>query len=489
MIFSDYRQPYNFLAHEEPAPDPLDSSTPLPTSSKADSYPGRHKKRISYQESFPGQLGFNLRKHNSESNFPMQALQRTWFDSQRGSFQGQGSIREDPLEEQRVSEDTAGAGTSRGTTPLPDVASVASGKSKRFWRRKSEENLTLDPVQEGQAVTLEEESPEKKKKLSGRKGRNGSHPSLSASREGLDGFGSSNQQTQQQPEKLTSKPPLSPTKNKFWQKRKSGSQVPMVGTASRKSVEAGGIFVEDLSAGDGFEQKPTKRGSLLRRFSKGGSRTSLSKSDSRFSLSKSEGSLPGEQDLSERSPKKRRSSILGKFSRFGSKLSLNKSQSSLEELDSVDESTRKSLKKQSSLLGRISKSRSSLSKSEDSLEADPNVDKDVSKAAQGASKDGAKTSRSSSVLRKLSKNSKTSSRRSSKAQNIPSALGTFEDNTQHEVHPMGAEHRLSQSGSTLSLSKGVEQQERSTFQKKKGIFGKKKSSSRISLNKSETGDQ
>jgi hypothetical protein len=91
-------------------------------------------------------------------------------------------------------------------------------------------------------------------------------------------------------------------------------------------------------------------------------------------------------------------------------------------------------------------------------------------------------------LRKLSKSSKTGSRRSSKSHNIPSSSGTVEGDGQTVVQPRGAEEKLSQSGSTLSLSKGDVEGEGSTLRKKKGLFGKKKSRSRTSLNKDESGN-
>jgi hypothetical protein len=515
MIFSDYRQPYNFLAHEEAAPDPLDSSTPLPTASKADSYPRRHKRPTSFQESTPGQPGFNLRKHNSESNFPMQALHRRWgVDSprdRRGSPQRQGSvlegsIREEPLEEQRLAEDTTGADTPRGTSTPSEIVQAKS--KKKFWKRKSKENLNLETVQEGDPVTPEQESPKKKKKIFGKKNRSASRTSLSASQESLGASGSG-EKTQNEPERLESKPPISPTKKKkFWQRKKSSSQASL-GATSPRPAESGGISDEGLQSGDdGLVETPEKRGSILRRLSKSGSRTSLSKSGSRSSLSKSgsrsslsksEESLQGEQASTEGSPKKRRSSLLGKLSRSGSKSSLNKSQSSLEGLDSADDGTGKSPKRKPSLLRRLSKSRSSLSKSEDSLEGDPGVADDGSKASRSAGEDGTKafrsagedgtkTSRKSSVLRKLSKSSKTGSRRSSKSHNIPSSSGTVEGDGQTVVQPRGAEEKLSQSGSTLSLSKGDVEGEGSTLRKKKGLFGKKKSRRRTSLNKEESGN-
>ncbi len=498
MIFSDYRQPYNFLAHEEAAPDPLESSTPLPTTSKADSYPRRHKRPASFQEPIPGQPGFNLRKHNSESNFPMHALHRRWgVDSprdRRGTPQRQGSvlqgsIREEPLEEQRLMEDTrAGSGTPRGTSTPSETASVVSEKSKKkFWKRKSKENLNLETVQEGNPVTPEQESPKKKKKLFGKKNRSASRTSLSASQESL-GDPSSAQQTQNDPDILESKPPISPTKKKkFWQRKKSSSQASL-GATSPRPAESGGISDDGLSGDDGLVETPEKRGSVLRRFSKSGSRSSLSKSGSKSSLSKSEDSLQGEQASTEGSPKKRRSSLLGKLSRSGSKSSLSKSQSSLEGLDSADDDTGKSPKRKQSFLRRLSKSQSSLSKSEDSLEGDPGVAEDGSKTSPSVAKDGAKTSRKASVLRKLSKSSKTGSRRSSKSQDIPSISGTVEGDTQTVVQSGGAEDKLSQSGSTLSLSKGGVEGEGTTPRKKKGLFGKKKSSSRTSLNKDEGGN-
>ena len=491
MIFSDYRQPYNFLAHEESAPVPLDSSTPLPSTSKADSYPRRHKRPTSFVEPPLGQPGFNLRKHHSESNFPMQALHPKWgLDSPRDKPQRQGSvlqgsIREEPLEEERLAEDIKGSGTPRGTSTPSETASVASQKSKKkFWKRKSKENLNLEAVQEGERVTTPQESPKKKKKLFGKKNRSASRTSLNASQENL-GAPSGDPQTPSDPEILTSKPPRSPAKKKkIWQRKKPSSQASLESPTPRPTYSIG-IMDEGQSGDDGLEETSKKRGSMLRRLSKSGSRTSLSAS--RSSLSKSEESLQGEQASIEGSPKKRRSSILGKLSRSGSKSSLSKSQSSLEGLDSAEDEARKSPKRKQSLLGRLSKSRSSLSKSEDSLDGDTGVADDGSKASRSTGEDG-KRSRKTSVLRKLSKSSKTGSRRSSKSQDTPSILVTPEGDTQSIVQPGGGEDKLSQSGSMLSLSKGGAHGEGSIPRKKKGLFGKKKSSSKTSLHKGEDGN-
>ena len=469
MLFSDYRQPYNFLAHEEAAPDPLESSTPLPTASKADSYPRRLKRPTSFQDPGPGQAGFNLRKHNSESAFPMHALHPKWgVDSprdMRGSPQRTGSIltgsiREEPLEEQRLAEDSAkGPVTPRETSTPSEVASVVSAKSKKkFWKRKSKDSLNLESVKEGETDTPEQESPKKKKKLFGKKGKSASRTSLSASQESLGDSGGD--QTQKDPDVLASKPPISPAKKKFWQRKKSASQTSL-GATSPRPEGSGGISDEGLSGDDGHEGTPKKRGSILRR---------LSKSGSRSSLSKSEESLEGEQVSTEGTPKKRRSSLLGKLSKSGSKSSLSKSQSSLEDLASAEEDTGKSPKRKSSILRRLSKSQSSLSKSEDSLEGDQTADV-------------AKTSRKSSVIRRLSKSSKSGSRRPSKSQDIPSTSGTVEGDAEAPAPPGGPDERLSQSGSTLSLSKAGAEGKSSTPREKKGLFKKKKSSSRTSLNK------
>ena len=499
MIFSDYRQPYNFLSHEEAASDPLDSSTPLPTTSKADSYPRRHRRPVLYQEPTPGQAGFNLRKHHSESAFPLHALHpRLGTDSprdRRGSPQRQGSvlessIREEPLEEQRLAEDAGrGAITPRGTsTPPSDIASVVSAKSKKkFWKRKSKDSVNLGSVEEGEPSASEQDSPKKKKKLFGKKNRSGSRTSLNASQESL-GEPSGAQETENKPETLATKPPVSPTKKKkFWKRKKSSSQASLDATSPRPA-ESGETPEEGVSGDDEHVRTPEKRASFLRRLSKSGSRTSLNKSGSRSSLSKSEESLQGEQASVEGSPKKKRSSFLGKLSRSGSKGSLHKSHGSVESLDSAEENTGKSPKQKSSLLRRLSKSRSSLSKSEDSLEGDPGIAGENSKASYGDADDeskvpgttaegGTKTSPKPSGLRRLSKSSKIGSRRSSKSKSIP---GTVEG----DIEPGGADEKLSQSGSTLSLSKG-NVEEGLTPRKKKGLFGKKKSSSRTSLNKSE----
>ena len=487
MIFSDYRQPYNFLAHEEAAPDPVDSSTPLPTTSKADSYPRRHRRPVPYQEPTPGEPGFNLRKHHSESAFPLHALHPGWgFDSprdRRGSPGRQGSvlessIREDPIEEQRLAEDT-GRGTPRETRTPSEVASVVSAKSKKkFWQRKNKGSVNLASVEEGEPNG--QESPKKKKKLFGKTNRSGSRTSLNASQESL-GEPTGPQVAENPPETLDTKPPISPTKKKkFWKRKKSSSQASLDATSPRPA-ESGEKSDEGVSGDDGHPGTPEKRASFLRRLSKSGSRTSLNKSGSRSSLSKSEESLQGEPGSAEGSPKKRRLSVLGKLSRSGSKSSLQKSPGSVESLDSAEENAGKSPKLKSSLLRRLSKSRSSLSKSEDSLEGDPGIAEASAKASRGdpddyskVPGDSAKTSPKLSGLRRLSKSSKIGSRRSSKSKTV-----------QGDMEPGGADEKLSQSGSTLSLSKGNVDGEGSTARKKKGLFGNKKSSSRTSLNKSE----
>lgn len=500
MIFSDYRQPYNFLAHEGTGPDPLDSSTPLPTTSKADSYPRRHRRPFApYQEPTPAQAGFNLRKHHSESAFPLHALHPRWGKDSprdtRDSPQRQGSIlessiREEPLEEQRLAEDTGrGTITPREASTPSEIASVASAKSKKkFWKRKTKDSVNLGGVEEGEPSASEQDSPRKKKKLFGKKNRSGSRTSLNASQESLGEPGGT-QEAESKPETLDTKPPMSPTKKKkFWKRKKSSSQASLDATSPRPA-ESGEMPEEGVSGDGEHVRTPEKRGSFLRRLSKSGSRTSLSKSGSRSSLSKSEESLQGEQASVEGSPKKKRSSFLGKLSRSGSKSSPHKSQGSVESLDSAEENTGKSPKRKPSLLRRLSKSRSSLSKSEDSLEGDPGIAGESSKASRGdadddskvpgaAAEGGTKTSPKPSGLRRLSKSSKIGSRRSSKSKNIP---GTVEG----DIEPGGADEKLSQSGSTLSLSKGNVEEERSTPRKKKGLFGKKKSSSRTSLNKSE----
>ena len=89
-----------------------------------------------------------------------------------------------------------------------------------------------------------------------------------------------------------------------------------------------------------------------------------------------------------------------------------------------------------------------------------------------------KTSPRPSGLRRLSKSSKIGSRRSSKSKSIPGAI-------EGDIEPGGADEKLSESGSTWSLSKGNVEEEGSTSRKKKGLFGNKKSSSRTSLNKIE----
>jgi hypothetical protein len=62
---------------------------------------------------------------------------------------------------------------------------------------------------------------------------------------------------------------------------------------------------------------------------------------------------------------------------------------------------------------------------------------------------------------------------------------TAEGDVEAAAQPGGSEDKLSQSGSTLSLSKGGADGVGSTPRKKKGLFGKKKSGSRTSLPKSE----
>lgn len=432
IIFSDYRQPYNFLAHEEAAPDPVDASTPLPATSKADSYPRRHKRPTSFHDPEPGQPGFNLRKHHSESAFPMQALQRkSGVDSPRerrgtshrtGSVL-QGPIREEPLEEQRLAEETgSGPGVPGGTesprgasTPRnSEIASVTATKAKsktKFWKRKSKEKLDSKSVQGGAPDTPE--SPKKKKKLFGRKDRSGSRISLNVSQENV--ASSSGQQGES--EIVDTKPPISPSKKKIWQRKKSNSQASL-GATSPGPEESGGTSDGGLDADDTGKHGRGKRGSILGRLSKSGSKTSISKSGSKSSLSQSEENIDLERDGS---PRKRRSSFLGKLSRSGSKSSLSKSQSSVEDL--ANEDPGKSPKRKSSLLRRLSKSRSSISKSEDSLEGDPSLHVDGSKITRSVGE--GEPTQASRKLSVLSKSSKTGSRRSSKTQEAesPSSRG------------------------------------------------------------------
>lgn len=480
MIFSDYRQPYNFLAHEEASP--VDSSTPLPSTSKADSYPRRHKRPSSFQDP-AGPAGFNLRKHNSESAFPMQRLNRRWAtDSPRQSSsllfpQGnlrEGSIREEPLqEEDEYTEFVSPSGSQRPSVAGSDAGGVAAKdktKKKKFWRRKSKESLDLENIQEGQAVTPESpaelESPKKKKRFFGKKSR--SRTSLDASQEELGATATtSGQQIQDEPNAESAdelnepKTPDTPSKKKkFWKRRKSGSA--SLGPAA--SAE-GGISGDDGISGATETQEggeigdKKKRGSILRRLSKSGSRSSLSKSED--SLNKEE-RVSTDENLSADSPKKRRSSLLGRLSKSGSRSSLSKSEDSIEgELAaSTDNNPELTPKRKSSILRKLSKSSSRKS----SKKPD---DGPSGTSGQPAGDEGTQ----------------------SKQEDIDiSTGGQGGSDTSPEKKKGSIIRRLSRSGSKTSLSKSegdLRDKESISPRKKKGLFGKKKTSSRTSLNEPE----
>lgn len=479
MIFSDYRQPYNFLSHEDSSP--VDSSTPLPGTTKYDSYPRRHKRPISFNS---GVLGTspNLRKHNSESNLPMERLfRRRGNDSSPRtsnlSAQREGSIQEETLEESQAEAESASpSGSQKANVSEANVGSALPSKEKTkkttFWRRKSKDSLDLQSIREGEAVTpdsaAETESPKKKKKFFAKKDRSASRTSLNAPpSEGTASTSAttSGQQTQNEPNKENAEsadelntPTKSDTptkKKKFWKRGKSGSQASLGGRDKGQVQGDDGIAGATGNQEDEVPDKQ-KRGSILRR---------LSKSGSRSSLSKSEESLKGEQVSAEEnpdSPTKRKPSLLRRLSKSGS--------------------------------------RSSLSKSEDSIEG-----------GLGSAEDNAGTpvKRKSSMLRKLSKSG---SRRSSrKSEDIPSgtsgqpAGGEVERGTKGDVGDIKGEpgessksprakkgsfiRRLSRSGSKTSLSRSEEdlaEEGNITPRKKKGLFGKKKTGgSRTSLNKPE----
>ena len=465
MIFSDYRQPYNFLSHEDSSP--VDSSTPLPGTSKYDSYPRRHKRPFTFNSGQPG-TSSNLRKHNSESNLPMDRLfrRRGNESSPRTSnlfAQREGSIQEETLEESQADVALASpSGSQRATVSGPAASSALpskeKSKKKKFWRRKSKDSLDLQSIQEGEAVTpdsaAETESPKKKKKFFGKKERRASPTSPKAPPgEEATSAASSGQQTQNEADKETAesadelnapmKTDAPAKKKKFWKRGKSGSQASLDGTDKATSQAQGDTSGDDGitgATGNQEEEVPIKqkKGSILRR---------LSKSGSRSSLSKSEESLKGEQVSAEEypdSPRKRRSSLLGRLSKSGSRSSLSKSEDSIEGgLGSAEDNAGTPVKRKSSRKSDDIPSGTSGQLGGGEVERGANVG-DIAGEPKEPSKSPAKKG---SLLR-----------------------------------------RLSRSGSKTSLSRSEEdlaEEGSITPRKKKGLFGKKKTGSRTSLNKPE----
>ena len=479
IIFSDYRQPYNFLSHEDSSP--VDSSTPLPGTSKYDSYPRRHKRPFTFNSGQPG-TSSNLRKHNSESNLPMDRLfrRRGNESSPRTSnlfAQREGSILEETLEESQADVALASpSGSQRATVSGPAASSALpskeKSKKKKFWRRKSKDSLDLQSIQEGEAVTpdsaAETESPKKKKKFFGKKERRASPTSPKAPPgEEATSAASSGQQTQNEADKETAesadelnapmKTDAPAKKKKFWKRRKSGSQASLDGTDKATSQAQGDASGDDGitgATGNQEEEVPIKqkKGSILRR---------LSKSGSRSSLSKSEESLKGEQVSAEEypdSPRKRRSSLLGRLSKSGSRSSLSKSEDSIEGgLGSAEDNAGTPVKQKSSMLRKLSKSGSRRSsRKSDDIPSGTSGQLGGGEAERGA--------------------------------NVGDIEGEPKEPSKSPAKKGSLIRRLSRSGSKTSLSRSEEdlaEEGSITPRKKKGLFGKKKTGSRTSLNKPE----
>lgn len=462
MIFSDYRQPYNFLSHEDASP--VDSSTPLPGPSKMDTYPRGHKRLSSLQEStrLPD-LAISLRKHNSEGARPLERLHRRRTDDspRRRSILSssqqdvrEGSIQEETLEETQaeVAPDIVSPSVSQRASVLAsEVGRVVAGrekpKKKKFWRRKSKDSLDLESIREGEPVTpdssAEVDSPKKKKTFFGKKGRSASRTSLNATDEEVAATSALNSDQQIGDERnkgnkdsaneiTEPRTPDTPTKKKrFWRRDKSGSQVSLgaIGGLTSAGQAQSSEFPEgDMTDEDGITRatkdpneemtdKP-KRSSFLGRLSKSGSRSSLSKSDESIKaelVSTDDNPSPG-------SPRKRKSSLLGRLSKSGSRSSLSKSEESIGELGSVNDNSESLKKRRSSILQKLGKSgsRRSSKKSEDGrsgtsgqLEADEVKESDagvanVSLGDQGSSGKSEKTKKDS-FMRRVSQSGSISS--------------------------------------------------------------------------------
>lgn len=270
MIFSDYHQPYNFISHEEPAAEPVDSSTPLPVKSKTDSYPRRHRHPMSYEEDTRGKIGFNMQKHNSESAPPLQTLsgssgspedRRTTTPSKIFNLI-ENSVQEEPLEKQRLAKDSVRTQFPNDYFSTLNTDGVVTPKSKKkFSNRKRKDNLdSVEDVDE--TASSRRSEVKKKKKLFGRNTRSASQTSLDVIQENPIESGEKIQpraQPLEQDKRLESKPPISPAKKKLFK----GSNKKLLATKKPEITVSDGVSYNDMIA----EEEPEKRASSSKQFS------------------------------------------------------------------------------------------------------------------------------------------------------------------------------------------------------------------------------